>query len=305
MGYKVDIYDQKDYEVWIAGVFYGDNPKVSKTLKQWSESEKADFTYNLAFFNMTGNGSDQYGSIRNRTLQYLKSKGKVIAYNSGQRGAGTTLIINSNNECDGWKVGIQNKVIPKNQGISSSGNRSRNANGMLIDGRYFHVQSTSLVTEMDLCNYMNKNFGVKLMLIQDSGGSVGCYDSAKKKLINAPEKEGTNGRAVASVLCVKRKNSGTVTPPTTPSTPAPTFKFTRALYYKTFFVMKGADVTYLQKSINKLIDDGKVKYKKISEDGSFGSDTKLAVKALQKYLGVNADGSFGPSSQKKFYAMVK
>jgi len=50
---------------------------------------------------------------------------------------------------------------------------------------------------------MLKNYDVDLLLIQDSGGSTGFYDR-KKDVLLAGEREGTNGRPVASVVCVRR-----------------------------------------------------------------------------------------------------
>ena len=52
--------------------------KPAKTLRQWAADESADIVYNLALFNMTGQGSDRYGVIKGRTLQYLKAKGRRV-----------------------------------------------------------------------------------------------------------------------------------------------------------------------------------------------------------------------------------
>lgn len=188
----VHIYD-KD-QVWFAGTKYGSPSYPLRTLKQWAELEKADKVYNLAFFNMSG-GTDQYGAIKGRTVTYLKGKG----YDIGYGGTVEKLKIDSNNICAGYKVGVVNGL---RKSVSTVGKRCRNANGQLKNGRYFHVQSVTVNTEKELVDYMLKNYAVDLLLIQDAGGSTGFYDRIKDTLI-AGEKEGVNGRAVASVVCVK------------------------------------------------------------------------------------------------------
>jgi len=190
----VHIYDKG--QVWFAGTKYGSPSYPLRTLKQWAKLEGADYVFNLAFFNMSGSGSDKYGVIKGRTLTYLKAKG----YDVGYGGTNEKLTIDANNICAGYKVGIVNG---KAKSVSSVGKRARNANGQLKDGRYFHVQSVTTATEHELVQYMLKNYDVDLLLIQDSGGSTGFYDR-KKDVLLAGEREGTNGRPVASVVCVRR-----------------------------------------------------------------------------------------------------
>ena len=191
----VHIYDKN--QVWFAGTKYGSPSYPLRTLKQWAELEGADYVFNLAFFNMSGSGSDQYGVIKGRTLTYLKAKG----YDVGYGGTNEKLTIDANNICAGYNVGILNG---KAKSVSSVGKRARNANGQLKDGRYFHVQSVTTATEHELVQYMLKNYDVDLLLIQDAGGSTGFYDR-KKDVLLAGEREGANGRPVASVVCVKKK----------------------------------------------------------------------------------------------------
>ena len=80
MSIRCDIYDRKLYDIWFAAAPYAAKSKPAKTLRQWAADEGADIVYNLALFNMTGSGSDRYGVIKGRTLQYLKAKGKVCGY---------------------------------------------------------------------------------------------------------------------------------------------------------------------------------------------------------------------------------
>jgi peptidoglycan hydrolase-like protein with peptidoglycan-binding domain len=199
--FRVHIFDKN--QVWFAGTPYNEVVKPLYNLKAWAVKEKADYVFNLAFFNMTGVGSDQYGTIKGRTLTYLKAKG----YDVGYGGTSEKLTIDANNICAGYKVGIVNG---KAKSVSLTGKRARNANGQLKDGRYFHVQSVTTATEHALVQYMLKNYDVDLLLIQDAGGSTGFYDR-KKDVLLAGEREGTNGRAVASVVCVKETDRPIVT----------------------------------------------------------------------------------------------
>ena len=190
--YIVHIYDRKD--VWFAGTPYGSKEYPLRTLKQWATLEGADRVYNLALFAMT-EGTDKYGTIKGRTVNYVKAQGKDLGYG----GVPQRMTVNPGNICGGYKVGIENG---RKQSVSSWGARSRNANGRLKDGRYFQVQSIYNVTEKALVDFMAQNYDVDLLLFQDGGGSTGFYDRTRDALI-APEKEGTNGRPVASVVCVK------------------------------------------------------------------------------------------------------
>jgi len=193
--FRVHIYDKN--QVWFAGTPYNEVVKPLYNLKAWATKEKADYVFNLAFFNMSGSGSDKYGVIKGRTVTYLKAKG----YDVGYGGTSEKLTIDANNICAGYKVGIVNG---KAKSVSLTGKRARNANGQLKDGRYFHVQSVTTATEHALVEFMMANYNVDLLLIQDAGGSTGFYDR-KKNVLLAGEREGTNGRAVASVVCVTEK----------------------------------------------------------------------------------------------------
>lgn len=190
--YIVHIYDPKD--VWFAGTVYGSKAYPLRTLKQWASLEGADRVYNLAFFAMN-EGTDKYGTIKGRTVTYVKAQGKDLGYG----GAPQRMTVNPGNICGGYKVGIENG---RKQTVSSWGARSRNANGRLKDGRYFQVQSIYNVTEKGLVDFMANNYDVDLLLFQDGGGSTGFYDRTRDALI-APEKEELNGRPVASVVCVR------------------------------------------------------------------------------------------------------
>ncbi|MDY3109906.1 MAG: hypothetical protein SOW50_07285 [Lachnospiraceae bacterium] len=193
--FMVFIFDPKKDKMWVAGTPYGSASYPLKTLKQWASEEKADIAFNLAFFNMRGSGCDKFGPIKGRTLTYCRGKGKDIGY------GGTTemVVIDNDNKFSGYKLAVKDGV---RKTVSATGRRARNANGILKDGRVFVVQTLSKKTELEVVSHMVKFYDVDLMLIQDSGGSVGVYFSNSGALI-ACEKEGTNGRPVATALCVK------------------------------------------------------------------------------------------------------
>lgn len=186
----VHIYD-KD-QVWFAGTPYeiGRKTYPLKTLRQWASEEQADYVYNLAFFNMGG-------TTKGATITYLKGKGKDIGYG----GTPEKLTLTWKDVCAGYKVAVKGGL---KRSVTSTGRRCRNANGLLKNGRYFHIQSVTTNTEAEIRDYMLANYQVDLMLIQDAGGSTGFYDR-KKNVLLAGEREGTNGRAVASVVCVTEK----------------------------------------------------------------------------------------------------
>ena len=198
MSIRCDIYDRKQYDIWFAAAPYAAAAKPAKSLKQWATEEKADVVYNLALFNMTGQGSDRYGVIKGRTLQYLKAKGKVCGYG----GTAERLSLGSENVVSGWKLAIRDGKVSSTLGKSDR--RSRNMCGLLTDGRYIHVQTSASHTELEVAQYVRDHYDVKLLLVQDAGGSTGMYRVSDGYLF-APEREGTNGRPVCSVVCIKAK----------------------------------------------------------------------------------------------------
>ena len=203
MSIRCDIYDRSRYDIWLAAAPYAAAAKPAKTLKQWAADEGADIVYNLALFNMTGQGSDRYGVIKGRTLQYLKAKGKDCGYG----GTAERLTLDANNAVSGRKLAIRDGKV--NGSLGKSDRRSRNMCGLLTDGRYIHVQTSASHTELEVAQYVRDHYDVKLLLVQDAGGSTGMYRVSDGYLF-APEKEGTNGRPVCSVVCIKRKNKTAV-----------------------------------------------------------------------------------------------
>ena len=202
MSIRCDIYDPKLYQIWFAAAPYSAAGKPAKTLRQWAAEEGADVVYNLALFNMTGEGSDRYGVIKGRTLQYLKAKGRECGYG----GTAERLTLDASNIVSGWKLAIKDGKVGGTLGKSDR--RSRNMSGLLKAGRYIHVQASASHTEHEVAQYVRDHYDVKLLLVQDAGGSTGMYRVSDKYLF-APEKEGADGRPVCSVVCIKRKNKTT------------------------------------------------------------------------------------------------
>jgi hypothetical protein len=201
--FNLAIYPAKDYKIWFAGIPYNQYPKKPKSVQQWAKDEGADICYNLAWFNMKHgklpDGNDYYGG----TTQDVVGKGIRIGYGGNDK---DYLKIDDNNYCNGYKTAIKNGKIQS--GVSKSGRTSRNCNGWTKDGYYFHLQVDS-ATEYECAEYMYKQ-GATLMLMQDGGGSTCKVENGKVVFI--PD----GGRAVSSVVCIKKLNTNSkVTTPTT------------------------------------------------------------------------------------------
>ena len=196
---RCDVYDPKEYDIWFAAAPYGAANKPAKTLKTWAAEEQADVVYNLCLFNMTGAGSDQYGVIKGRTLQYLRAKNVDCGYG----GTAEHLTVSAGNVVAGVKVAVRDGVVLS--GLDKSSYRSRNMIGALADGRIIVVQSSDGCTEEQVARYAAKQYAVDLLLVQDAGGSTGMYRVSDGYLF-APEREGTDGRPVCSVVCMRKKN---------------------------------------------------------------------------------------------------
>ena len=195
---RCDIYDPKEYDIWFAATPYGSPAYPAKTLKTWAAEEQADVVYNLCLFNMTGSGSDRYGVIRGRTLQYLKAKGVDCGYG----GTGEKLTVSPGNVVAGVKVAVKDNVV---RALDKTTRRSRNMIGELADGRIIVVQSSDGCTEDEVARYAAGRYTIALLLVQDAGGSTGMY-RVEDNYLFAPEKDGANGRPVCSVVCMRKKN---------------------------------------------------------------------------------------------------
>ena len=192
------IYDRDEWDIWFAATPYGSPAYPAKTLKTWAAEEQADVVYNLCLFNMTGSGSDRYGVIRGRTLQYLKAKGVDCGYG----GTGEKLTVSPGNVVAGVKVAVKDNVV---RALDKTTRRSRNMIGELADGRIIVVQSSDGCTEDEVAHYATGRDTIALLLVQDAGGSTGMYRAGDGYLF-APEREGANGRPVCSVVCMRKKN---------------------------------------------------------------------------------------------------
>ena len=194
---RCDIYDRDEWDIWFAAAPYGAASKPAKTLKTWATEEGADVVYNLCLFNMGGSGSDKYGVIKGRTLQYLKAKGVDCGYG----GTAEKLTVSDGNIVSGVKVAVKNNTV---QSLDKTALRSRNMLGKLADGRIIVVQSSDGCTEDEVARYAAGRYTIDLLLVQDAGGSTGMYRVADNYLF-APERDGADGRPVCSVVCFRRK----------------------------------------------------------------------------------------------------
>lgn len=261
----VNVYKPTEWEMGFSGNLEGKWPYVAKNLEKWAADTQADMVFNLTFFNMTG---DRY--TKNHALQHLYVTG---VGQCGKLDGGTKerLRLQDGSNVAGWKVGVLDGVV-MDKDVGSR--RARNMLGILADGRVLSIQTTYGCTENETCvfavNQACKRYGseLSLLLVQDAGGSTGCY-SRMAKLLFAPEKEGTKGRPVPNVFWVRRKKN------------AP--KIGRTLYKG----LSGSDVMILQTALTGL-----------EVDGIFGAATKKRLVEAQRALGVDDDGIAGPVTLK-------
>ena len=136
------------------------------------------------------------------TLQgmlYLRAKNVDCGYG----GTAEHLTVSPGNVVAGVKVAVRDGVVLS--GLDKSTYRSRNMIGVLADGRIIVVQSSDGCTEEQVARYAAGRYTIKLLLVQDAGGSTGMYRVSDGYLF-APEKEDMDGRPVCSVVCMRKKN---------------------------------------------------------------------------------------------------
>ncbi len=243
--YIIRIFDPAKWELSFRCSAYSDYPKICQSLSKWG----GDLAINHAYFNLSTPYTRKI-KADNRTLQYLNIDGQDCAYG----GTEERIALPGGDITSGFTLGIQDgRVIEKN--ISSK--RSRNALGISYDGTIFNVQTSHFVTLNGFCNYINSRLKVKLLLLNDGGGSTGCYCS-RSKMHFAPE----GSRPVPSVLIANYKGE----------------PIQRTLKIG----CKGNDVTVLQMMLAK-----------VECDGIFGNGTKRAVIDVQRELGLAPDGIAG------------
>lgn len=261
---SVHVYDQKEYDIWFAGLPYlQKGNQQGKTLKSWCKEEGADAVYNHTWFAMPTLDNIRKG-ISYHTVCYTRAKGSDIGYG----GIPQRIILDANNQTGGCYLGIMNGVV---MNPSKTGSTVRNYEGLTKDGRYIQAQTGNL-TQYDAIQQIIRavrkyNTDVDILLEQDGGGSVGYYNKYTD-ILTAPRKEGLNGRPVSSVVCIKKKKD-------------------ISLGGTLMLGMMGSDVRRLQIALGGL-----------DCDGIYGSATRGGVIAVQKKLGLVADGIAGPITQK-------
>ena len=258
---KIYLINLKEWDAWFDGTPYLAMPRKCQPLYKWAADNNADLVTNLCYFNFDTAANRKIDADK-RTIQYLR----IARYNSDcGYGGGTNerLTLPNGDIVGGFTCGIKDGKIIE---TSKSGSTARNYLGYTADGRLIVAQGKSY-TKWGMCNAVNdyiksQKTTVKILLEMDGGGSVGTY-STRAKSLYAPKKEGTYGRSVCSVLCLRYKGASIL---------------------KTLNVgARGHDVVLLQTMLGIL-----------EADGIYGKDTKAAVKDAQKRLGLANDGVAGP-----------
>ena len=264
MAYVIHVLNQNQWKIDFTGaIFINDKTNLqSKTLQGWVSEYKATIGWNLAFFNFD-TAANRAKGCANRVLEYTRdSKGITHSYDGGNL-TNERLTLNNGATCGGWKLAVKDGV---QKDFDRSTKRTRNFNGLTTDGRYIHAQSTSLVTEKDaiqyIINYISTyyNVKIKLLLVQDAGGSTQFYCSNSKQYV-----AGEGGRKIPSIV------TATYIGP----------KIERTLKQG----CKGWDVTLLQQYLGSILIDG-----------DFGSETKKRLIKVQKAIGTKGDGIAGPTT---------
>ena len=257
----VNVFDPKEYDIFVYGNRYSPGNVPLRSMKQWAEKAGADIAFNLAFFNFDTNVNRAL-NCAGRTLQYVHSPTiGDIGYDDAVGGRSPLIELDNGNRWRGYGVFVKNNMVTN---ASRSGRRARNMDGLTADGRYIHVTSdsqTEYYVAAYTINFVKKHYGttVKLLLKEDSGGSTQEY-SAISKLGYYPEGQ----RNIATIVGIKRKEP---------------YVFKRVLR----FGSRGEDVYMLQRLLGG-----------IEVDGSFGYGTLKRVRQAQTALGLSSDGIAGP-----------
>ena len=185
MAYNIFIFDPTEYHVWLSGQELGKG--VTKTVKKWASSEKAELCFNLGYFTFKTGLSDTY----------VKGPKGVHSY-----GGWSDIVKFGVNECKGYSNAISGGIV--NIQYPRRDVRTRNGIGTTLSGKVIIAQSSSKVSEVAFANAVNsfaKRRGetVKIFVLQDGGGSTSEYSSVSNYTF-APE----GLREVATVACVRR-----------------------------------------------------------------------------------------------------
>lgn len=265
---RVLVFDPKKYTVNVYGPKYtGTNNFDVRSVEQWSKETKADWTFNLAFFNLTTDANaKKYGTAGNTLQDVVSPTVGRIGYADSVSAKCPLITLPSGSQFKGYGIIIKDNVI---QSGLYSNRRSRNMNGLTADGRYIHVQSTAQTEYLVATNVrsiIQKQYGttVKWLFREDAGGSTSEYSNISKTSFYP---EGI--RKIPSTIIVSR-----IEP----------YTFTKILKVGS----KGEDVRELQMALAG-----------IEVDGVYGNGTKAALIKAQTALGFvkkDRDGIFGPQS---------
>lgn len=264
MSYMINVYSPDKWDLYADCTFYPTVPKKCQPLYKWARDTGADIASNLCYFNfMSSKQNPGY------TIQYLRIPRLGGDCGYGSNSTRDQITLPNGDVITGWSTtkepAIKDNVIIDCKGLSV---RPHNAVGLTMDGRFFVVQNrynTPKQVAQHTIAFLQKYYGtgVHLMLWEDGGGSVGTY-SSRADMLYAPQKEGTFGRSVCSVICAKYREGSP--------------KINRTLKKG----CQGSDVKLLQMFL-------------LTEaDGIFGSGTRNKVMQFQKQKGLAVDGIAGP-----------
>ena len=285
--YIVHFYDPKEWDLRACGSLRTNNNKKYQSLKYWDDNNNQSIKLigNLCLFNYA---TAKYDPLATLHHLYIPRLGGNCGFSENPNSTKDYITLPNGDQISGWSWNGSKQPIMKDDKFYEV-TKSFNAwamVGVTSGGKYIVAKSSAACTQYAMANYIKSKAyeyykeGIKLLLLEDGGGSVGLY-STKAKTLYAPKKEGVDGRKVCSVMIAERK------------TTAP--KITRTLYYgytrvngKSVLACQGDDVRLLQMVIGC-----------VECDGLYGAGTKAQVKVVQKNLGFakkDQDGIAGPQT---------
>lgn len=256
----INVFDQRKYDVSVYGAKYVDgNNYYVNTVEEWARITKADYVFNLGFFNNAEENKARncYG----RSLQYIFNPHiGDIGYDDKDGGRTPIITLESGSKFRGYGVIVADNRIQNGLYWNFT---ARNFNGITEDGRYIHVISSSCTEYQVAYKVITDirklyNTSVKYLFREDGGGSASEYSSLSK-LAYYPQ----GVRRIPTVVCIKQKEA---------------YVFNRVIHKG----MSGGDVKELQKILGGL-----------EVDGIAGAATDKRIKQAQSALGIGVDGWAG------------
>lgn len=282
--YIVHFYDPNEWDIRAIGSQYDLAPAQKKyeVVQNWNDnnSNNPKLISNLCLFNYP---TAKYGPLATLHHLYIPRLGGVCG--KGDNSTYDFITLPNGDQISGWSWNGSKQPIMKDNKFYEV-TKTFNAwsmVGVTTGGKFIMAKSSSYCTQYAMANYIKDQAyqkfkeGIKLLLLEDGGGSVGIY-STKANTLYAPKGA---GRKICSVLLAERK----------PNAP----KIKRTLYYgyskqngKNVLACQGDDVRLLQMIIGE-----------VECDGLYGAGTKAQVVKVQRNLGFkgkDVDGIAGPKT---------